>query len=160
MIRRHATGGSIPSLLPRLSDAELQVTQSQNNTGNVRHLSFILPLPAGFGYICPENLFLTFIRFLVARCLRNSRIPTSILPDVAESIPCRLDSAGRTALCSGRRPIMEKCSTHRIARHSSLLLALRTRAQALEQVMGRAVVQAVAVEIVRAPLALNLSLTL
>lgn len=51
MIRRHATGGSIPSLLPRLSDAELQVTQSQNNTGNVRHLSFILPLPGSWFWL-------------------------------------------------------------------------------------------------------------
>ena len=32
---RQATGGSIPNLLPRLSDAELNVTQSINNTGNV-----------------------------------------------------------------------------------------------------------------------------
>ena len=32
---RRATGGSIPSLLPRLSDAELNVTESVNNTGNV-----------------------------------------------------------------------------------------------------------------------------
>ena len=32
----HATGGAIQGLLPRLSDQELNVTQSQNNTGNVR----------------------------------------------------------------------------------------------------------------------------
>jgi len=32
---RHATGGQIPGVLPRLSDAELNVTLSQNNTGNV-----------------------------------------------------------------------------------------------------------------------------
>ena len=32
----HATGGEIPGLLPRLSDQELNVTQSVNNTGNVR----------------------------------------------------------------------------------------------------------------------------
>lgn len=38
MIARHATGGSIPNILPRLSNAELQVTQSVNNTGNVRIL--------------------------------------------------------------------------------------------------------------------------
>ena len=31
----HATGGEIPSILPRLSDQELNVTQSVNNTGNV-----------------------------------------------------------------------------------------------------------------------------
>ncbi|KAJ7119784.1 Six-hairpin glycosidase-like protein [Mycena epipterygia] len=31
----HATGGSIPGLLPRLSDDELNVTQSQTNTGNM-----------------------------------------------------------------------------------------------------------------------------
>ncbi|PCH40416.1 glycoside hydrolase family 37 protein [Wolfiporia cocos MD-104 SS10] len=31
----HATGGSIPGILPRLSDAELNVTQSVNNTGNM-----------------------------------------------------------------------------------------------------------------------------
>ncbi|PCH40410.1 glycoside hydrolase family 37 protein [Wolfiporia cocos MD-104 SS10] len=31
----HATGGSIPGVLPRLSDAELNVTQSVNNTGNM-----------------------------------------------------------------------------------------------------------------------------
>lgn len=32
---RHATGGSIPGVLPRLSDQELNVTLSINNTGNV-----------------------------------------------------------------------------------------------------------------------------
>ncbi|KAH9947465.1 glycoside hydrolase [Amylocystis lapponica] len=31
----HATGGSIPNVLPRLSDQELNVTQSVNNTGNM-----------------------------------------------------------------------------------------------------------------------------
>ncbi|KAI0365322.1 glycoside hydrolase [Pilatotrama ljubarskyi] len=31
----HATGGEIPNLLPRLSDQELNVTQSVNNTGNM-----------------------------------------------------------------------------------------------------------------------------
>ncbi|GJE92605.1 glycoside hydrolase family 37 protein [Phanerochaete sordida] len=31
----HATGGSIPNILPRLSDQELNVTQSVNNTGNM-----------------------------------------------------------------------------------------------------------------------------
>lgn len=31
----HATGGSIPGYLPRLSDQELNVTQSINNTGNM-----------------------------------------------------------------------------------------------------------------------------
>ena len=33
---RHATGGSIPGLLPRLSDQQLNVSQSINNTGIVR----------------------------------------------------------------------------------------------------------------------------
>src|SRR5712671_5876291 len=33
---RHATGGSVPDLLSRLSNAQLNVTQSINNTGNVR----------------------------------------------------------------------------------------------------------------------------
>ena len=46
MIRRHATGGSISGILPRLSDAELQVTQSQNNTGNVRRRSSLPSLRA------------------------------------------------------------------------------------------------------------------
>ncbi|KAG7088886.1 hypothetical protein E1B28_012833 [Marasmius oreades] len=31
----HATGGSIPGILPKLSDAELNVTQSVGNTGNM-----------------------------------------------------------------------------------------------------------------------------
>ncbi|KAI0698165.1 glycoside hydrolase family 37 protein [Cytidiella melzeri] len=31
----HATGGSIPNILPKLSDQELNVTQSVNNTGNM-----------------------------------------------------------------------------------------------------------------------------
>lgn len=35
---RQATGGSIPGVIPRLSDAELNVTQSINNTGNVSTL--------------------------------------------------------------------------------------------------------------------------
>ena len=33
---RHPTGGSIPDLLPKLSDQQLNVTQSISNTGNVR----------------------------------------------------------------------------------------------------------------------------
>ena len=33
--KRQATGGSIPNILPRLSDSALNVTQSINNTGNV-----------------------------------------------------------------------------------------------------------------------------
>ena len=36
----HATGGEIQGLLPRLSDQELNVTQSVNNTGNVSVDSF------------------------------------------------------------------------------------------------------------------------
>jgi alpha,alpha-trehalase len=39
----HATGGSIPGILPRLSDQELNVTQSVNNTGNVCLLSPVFP---------------------------------------------------------------------------------------------------------------------
>ena len=39
MQHRHATGGEIPNLLPRLSDKELNVTQSVNNTGNVSRLA-------------------------------------------------------------------------------------------------------------------------
>ncbi|KAI0076715.1 glycoside hydrolase family 37 protein [Panus rudis PR-1116 ss-1] len=31
----HATGGEVPNLLPRLPDSQLQITQSQNNTGNM-----------------------------------------------------------------------------------------------------------------------------
>ena len=34
-LNRHATGGSIPGVLPRLPDAQLNVTQSINNHGNV-----------------------------------------------------------------------------------------------------------------------------
>ena len=41
----HATGGAIQGLLPRLSDQELNVTQSQNNTGNVRTVAPSLPSP-------------------------------------------------------------------------------------------------------------------
>jgi alpha,alpha-trehalase len=37
---RHATGGSISGLLPRLSDQQLNVSQSINNTGNVRYSPF------------------------------------------------------------------------------------------------------------------------
>lgn len=39
---RRATGGSIPGVVPRLSDAELNVTQSVNNTGNVSYYSLCL----------------------------------------------------------------------------------------------------------------------
>ena len=39
---RHATGGSIPNILPRLSDQELNVTQSVNNTGNVCSMSVMI----------------------------------------------------------------------------------------------------------------------
>lgn len=40
-MRRRATGGSIEGILPKLSDQELNVTQSINNTGNVRHPCFL-----------------------------------------------------------------------------------------------------------------------
>lgn len=32
---RYSTGGSIPNILPQLSEQELNVTQSVGNTGNV-----------------------------------------------------------------------------------------------------------------------------
>jgi hypothetical protein len=35
VFKRRATGGSIANILPRLSDAELNVTQSIGNDGNV-----------------------------------------------------------------------------------------------------------------------------
>ena len=38
-----ATGGSIPNLLPRRSDKELNVTGSLDNTGNVRFITPLLP---------------------------------------------------------------------------------------------------------------------
>ena len=41
---RQATGGSIPNVLPRLSDQELNVTQSVTNTGNVSHPDVLLPV--------------------------------------------------------------------------------------------------------------------
>ncbi|KAJ7683028.1 Six-hairpin glycosidase-like protein [Mycena rosella] len=58
---RHATGGSIPGLLPRLSDKELNVTQSTSNTGNMFEKFSILDInsagrggeytvQAGFGW--------------------------------------------------------------------------------------------------------------
>ncbi|KAF8955266.1 trehalase [Flammula alnicola] len=57
----HATGGSIPGVLPRLSDAELGVTQSTTNTGNMFEKFSILDIDsagrggeytvqAGFGW--------------------------------------------------------------------------------------------------------------
>ncbi|KAF9478211.1 trehalase [Pholiota conissans] len=57
----HATGGSIPNVLPRLSDQELNVTQSQTNTGNMFEKFSILDIDsagrggeytvqAGFGW--------------------------------------------------------------------------------------------------------------
>ncbi|KAF7365668.1 Trehalase [Mycena venus] len=58
----HATGGEIPGLLPRLSDAELNVTQSANNTGNVRIVLSVSPhLPT----------------HMPCRCLKSSRSRTS-----------------------------------------------------------------------------------
>ncbi|EKM49811.1 glycoside hydrolase family 37 protein [Phanerochaete carnosa HHB-10118-sp] len=46
----HATGGSIPNVLPRLSDQELNVTQSTNNTGNMfEKFSISDPNSAGSG---------------------------------------------------------------------------------------------------------------
>jgi hypothetical protein len=61
MAARHATGGSIPGLLPRSSDTQLNVTQSINNTGNVR------PLPPYIRYmfclllIGPRHICLLFL---------------------------------------------------------------------------------------------------
>jgi len=44
-----ATGGSIPSLLPRLPDSQLNLTDSVGNTGNVCPLSlFLLSAPLRF----------------------------------------------------------------------------------------------------------------
>lgn len=41
---RYSTGGSLPGLLPRLSDAALNISGSINNTGNVRpFFSLIFP---------------------------------------------------------------------------------------------------------------------
>ena len=42
---RYSTGGSIPNILPRLTDQQLNVSQSTNNTGNVRghHTAFNFP---------------------------------------------------------------------------------------------------------------------
>lgn len=54
-LSRHATGGSIPGILPRLSDQELNVTLSQNNTGNVS-LSRVK--------LSSRNVSLTGIRFV------------------------------------------------------------------------------------------------
>ena len=71
---RQATGGSIPNVLPRLTNPELNVTQSINNTGNV---SGILTLH--FCVCVCANLFLQ-------RCLRNFPIWTLILLVKEESI--------------------------------------------------------------------------
>jgi alpha,alpha-trehalase len=38
MLARYSTGGSIPNLLPQLTDQQLNVSQSIGNTGNVRDL--------------------------------------------------------------------------------------------------------------------------
>jgi hypothetical protein len=65
LLQRHATGGEIPGLLPKLSPAELNVTQSANNTGNVTIIPHV-PVSRASSY------------FIINRCLRNSRtsIPT------------------------------------------------------------------------------------
>jgi len=50
---RYATGGSIPGVLPRLSDQALSLSNSVGNTGNVRLLCGPLVFwPAG----CPDAL--------------------------------------------------------------------------------------------------------
>jgi alpha,alpha-trehalase len=46
----HATGGEIPGVVPRLSEAELNVTNSVNNTGNVGDLFYLPPSSASCGW--------------------------------------------------------------------------------------------------------------
>ena len=74
-INRHATGGSIPNLLPKLSNSELNVTQSINNTGNVSGFVDI-----HYPLLCANRLF------ILLRCLRNFPIWTSIQLVEEESI--------------------------------------------------------------------------
>ena len=73
---RHATGGQIPGVLPRLSDAELNVTLSQNNTGNVSDART---------HFCERNTD----RSLINRCSKSSLTWTLILLAAVASIPSR-----------------------------------------------------------------------
>jgi hypothetical protein len=104
---RHATGGSISGLLPRLSDQQLNVSQSINNTGNVCH---------------PFSPCFTYVHRHLYRCSRNFQSAMLIAADVVESIRYKLASGGRTVSCSGSRAPSANSSLHRcvLTRSSSL----------------------------------------
>src|SRR6266481_1990360 len=102
--KRYATGGSIPGLLPRLSDQQLNVSQSINNTGNVRHSSHPFHFIDAQFYLPPY------------RCSRNSRLVTLIVAGVVESIRFKLALGGQTASCSGSQAPLANSSLHRYAR--------------------------------------------
>ena len=102
---RYATGGEIPGVLPRLSDAELAVTQSQNNTGNVRAII--------------HTRLSSFTQSFVPRCSRSSPTLTSIPLDVAVNTQSKLASAGRMGSSSGSRVSMGAFSPRQLVLHYS-----------------------------------------
>ncbi|KAJ6554990.1 glycoside hydrolase family 37 protein [Mycena vulgaris] len=104
----HATGGSIPGLLPRLSDAELNVTQSTTNTGNMFEKFSISDITsagrggeytvqAGFGW---TNGVLLWVASQYGAALVSPSCPSSL----AEVSPPSSSSAGVSASASAIVP--------------------------------------------------------
>ena len=88
----HATGGSIPGLLPQLPDSELNVTGSIGNTGNVcifrlrlRSCFFCERLGNRSFRTVTDDLFV----LVSHRCLRNSLTRMSIPQEGEANIPSR-----------------------------------------------------------------------
>lgn len=103
---RHATGGSIPGMLPQLPPAQLNLTGSINNTGNVRRPIVVSPLD---------------LTCFTPRCTKSFPTSTSIRRGTAVNTLFRRVSAGRTVSCSGLRPTMGNCLLPRSVRRSLLL---------------------------------------
>ncbi|KAI5995126.1 trehalase-domain-containing protein [Pisolithus albus] len=75
----HATGGSIPGLLPRLPNNELNLTNSVNNTGNMYEKLYTVQ--AGFGWTNGVLLWVAanYGQLLVAPCFERSRVALEVV---------------------------------------------------------------------------------
>jgi hypothetical protein len=96
--------GMIPVLLPRLTHKQLNVSQSINNTRNVRRAPFDSPPPPPPTPLSHVScVFKKSPSFLRRRRSRNFRSAILIAAGGAERIPCKLGLAGRTASRFGLR---------------------------------------------------------
>ena len=91
-----ATGGSIPHVLPRRLDQELNLAGSLRNTGNARSC-FAL-------FISSFGPLLQYAEYGFSRCSASSQYRRL---GTVESIPLRQGSEGPTVLCCGLRMRIE-----------------------------------------------------